>query len=52
MRLLAEFFVEYHTQNTRRRARMNSRSMNNQEAVVVVLCPYLGEVNKDILLWD
>jgi hypothetical protein len=51
VRLPAEFLVEYDTQYTSRRARMDHRRRQNEKTDVVVLCPYFGEVHKDILLW-
>ncbi len=51
MRLPAEFLVEYDTQNTSGRTRMDRRRRQIEGAGVVVLCPCLGEVHKNILLW-
>jgi hypothetical protein len=51
IRLPAKFLVEYDTQNTSRRARVNCRSGQSEGAGVVVFCFHLGEVHKDILLW-
>ncbi len=43
------FLVKYHTKNMLRRVEMNSR---DEGAGAVMLYPCLGEVHKDILLWD
>ncbi len=51
VRLPAEFLVEYDTMNTSRGTRVDRRRWQNEGARMVVLCPCLGEVHKDILRW-
>ncbi len=51
VRLPAEFLVEYLSSNMHCWAGIKCEGKRDEGAGAVVLCPYLGEVHKEILLW-
>jgi hypothetical protein len=51
VRLPAEFLVKYHAQNTRIMAGLERGGGQDNGSGAVMLCPCLGEVHKDIVIW-
>ncbi len=51
MGLPVKLLVEHHNYNMCQRAGVDCECREGERVEVVVLCPFLGEVNKCILLW-
>ncbi len=52
VKLPLKFLVENDAKNACRGTGVNRRSVQNKGERGVMLCPSLGEVHKDILLWS